>query len=128
MRTILPSPEISREEFLHAFKKELQKSTNPTAAVRFIGHTLFITLKADMSVILDRIFAPLVDHLPRWEVRSYGWHHIFINHRTFTSDYPELLTKITSATNVERSRKISKTSTQLVHQKQRRKVLPLHGG
>lgn len=109
MRTILPNPEINREEFLQLFTEELQKSTNKTASVRFIGHTLFITLNADPVLVLERIFVPMLDHQPRWSVTHTGWHQVFLNHRTFHSDYPELLNKITVNYNDKRDKRLAKT-------------------
>jgi hypothetical protein len=105
MRKILPSSNsMSKEQFLDAFKKELQKSCQKNLTVRFIGHTLFIEVHTSAHNVLDKIFVPLIDHYPTWVVRSNGWHHVHINHRTFTSDYPELLTKITPTINVKRKK------------------------
>ena len=109
MRSILPSPDVlTREEFLDAFKKELQKSIkDQKITVRFIGHTLFIEVNGPPQVILDAIFVPLLSHKPRWEVTYTGWHHLFINHRTWSSDYADLLTKITKFNG--RNKRLAKT-------------------
>jgi hypothetical protein len=121
MRSILPSPDtLTREEFLDAFKKELQKSIkDQKMTVRFIGHTLFIEVNGSPQVILDAIFVPLLDHQPRWEMTYTGWHHLFINRRTWSTDYADLLNKITPKSHV---------STKLANQKQRRTVSALHPG
>lgn len=113
MKTIMPDPDIlTREEFLDAFKKELQKQIkDQKMTVRFIGHTLFIEVNAPPSVILDVIFIPLLGHQPRWQKTYTGWDHIFINHRTWSTDYADLLNKITPKPNVKRSKQLKRNYT-----------------